>query len=317
MMNRRTVIGLLAGIVGAFCGSASLGQEEAPQADPNNPAAKPAPATTQAAPATRAARPRVVFEIEYGRRESGQVVIELYEAKAPETVMNFLRYVDEGFYDRTIFHRVLPQFVVQGGGYRNIRQRQTQGIRPPIKNEANNGLKNTRGTVAMARSKDPHSANSQFFINVVENPKLDYPGHDGWGYCVFGRVVEGMDVIDKIKELPCRVPPDLQRAYIKARRGNPNAPHPERSQPLSPPKLVKAYRLPEAEETQPTSAPVAVPPEEAAAEPSPSEPPEDVPPDEPPLEPDELAPEDRDDDTPPEESEEPRRNAGPAEDRER
>jgi cyclophilin family peptidyl-prolyl cis-trans isomerase len=120
-------------------------------------------------------------------------------AKAPKSVDNFLRYVDAKHYDGTIFHRVIPTFMVQGGGYDQNYERKT--TEPPVENEADNGIKNTRGTVAMARTGDPHSATAQFFVNVTDNAFLDHTGKDqqGWGYAVFGRVLEGMDTVDKIK----------------------------------------------------------------------------------------------------------------------
>ncbi len=127
----------------------------------------------------------------------GDILIELEQAKAPKTVDNFLRYVKEGFYDGTIFHRVIDGFMIQGGGFTpEYKQKEPH---PPIENEAKNGLKNVRGALAMARTSDPHSASAQFFINVKDNTFLDYPGQDGWGYAVFGRVVEGMEVVDQIK----------------------------------------------------------------------------------------------------------------------
>ncbi len=129
----------------------------------------------------------------------GTFSIELDPAKAPNTVENFLRYVDAKHYDHTLFHRVIPTFMVQGGGFDlQLEKRPTQ---PPIHNEADNGLRNTRGTVAMARTGDPHSATAQFFVNVTDNAFLDHKAKDGqgWGYAVFGRVIEGMDVVDKIK----------------------------------------------------------------------------------------------------------------------
>ena len=132
----------------------------------------------------------------------GDIVIELYPEKAPKTVDNFLRYVKEGHYDGTVFHRVIPNFMVQGGGFgQDYKQKPTH---EPVNNEANNGLKNKRGTIAMARTSDPHSASAQFFINVVDNDFLDHtdPTPRGWGYAVFGTVVEGMDVADKIAKTP-------------------------------------------------------------------------------------------------------------------
>jgi peptidyl-prolyl cis-trans isomerase B (cyclophilin B) len=129
----------------------------------------------------------------------GTIVLELDAAKAPNTVANFLQYAKEGFYDGTIFHRVINGFMIQGGGMQpGMVEKQT---RDPIQNEANNGLTNARGTIAMARTPDPHSASAQFFINVADNDFLNFRAEtpDDWGYCVFGKVVEGMDVVDKIK----------------------------------------------------------------------------------------------------------------------
>jgi cyclophilin family peptidyl-prolyl cis-trans isomerase len=132
----------------------------------------------------------------------GPITLELYPEKAPQTVANFLRYVDSGFYENTIFHRVIPGFMIQGGGFDlDYKQKPT---RSPVPNEASNGLKNLRGTIAMARTGDPHSATAQFFVNVVDNAFLNYSASDqqGWGYCVFGKVVEGMNVVDEITTVP-------------------------------------------------------------------------------------------------------------------
>lgn len=129
----------------------------------------------------------------------GEILIELDAAKAPKTVANFLTYVQEGFYDGTIFHRVINNFMVQGGGFdAGMKQKQTHA---PIENEADNGLKNDRYTLAMARTADPHSATAQFFINVADNDFLNFtaPTPNGWGYAVFGKVVEGTDVVDAMK----------------------------------------------------------------------------------------------------------------------
>ncbi len=129
----------------------------------------------------------------------GTIVLDLDAAKAPETVKNFLAYVEAGHYDNTIFHRVIDGFMIQGGGFEpGMQQKPTNA---PIQNEAANGLKNDRYTIAMARTNDPHSATAQFFINVKDNAFLNHTaqGGQGWGYCVFGKVVEGMDVVDKIK----------------------------------------------------------------------------------------------------------------------
>lgn len=132
----------------------------------------------------------------------GDVVIEMASDSAPASVDNFLRYVIDGFYDGTIFHRTIPKFMVQGGGF--SAELQKKPTRDAINNEADNGLKNLRGTIAMARTSAPHSATAQFFINVADNAFLDHTGKSGrgWGYAVFGKVIEGMDVIDRIVALP-------------------------------------------------------------------------------------------------------------------
>ena len=127
----------------------------------------------------------------------GNITIELDAAKAPKTVANFLAYVESGHYAGTIFHRVIDGFMIQGGGFEaGMKQKATN---THIENEAKNGLKNERYSIAMARTGDPHSASAQFFINTANNSFFDYPGQDGWGYCVFGKVTAGMDIVDKIK----------------------------------------------------------------------------------------------------------------------
>lgn len=126
----------------------------------------------------------------------GEITLSLDPDKAPQTVQNFLRYVDEGFYNGTVFHRVIPGFMIQGGGL--TAELVKKAAHDPIENESKNGLKNLRGSIAMARTSDPHSATAQFFINHRDNPNLDYPSFDGWGYAVFGRVTQGMDVVDAI-----------------------------------------------------------------------------------------------------------------------
>ncbi|MDZ7663246.1 MAG: peptidylprolyl isomerase [Thiohalophilus sp.] len=129
----------------------------------------------------------------------GTIVLELNAEKAPKTVANFLQYVEENFYDNTLFHRVIDDFMIQGGGFTpGYERKQTH---PPIINEADNGLKNKTGTLAMARTADPHSATAQFFINVADNDFLDHSAKTprGWGYAVFGKVIKGMDVVNKIK----------------------------------------------------------------------------------------------------------------------
>jgi peptidyl-prolyl cis-trans isomerase B (cyclophilin B) len=140
-----------------------------------------------------AGNPKVEMET-----SKGKMVIELFPEKAPETVKNFLNYVEAKFYDGTIFHRVIPKFMIQGGGFTSDMKKKTGGT--PIKNEADNGLKNERGTIAMARTGDPHSATAQFFINSVNNDFLNHKSktQQGWGYVVFGKVISGMDVIDAI-----------------------------------------------------------------------------------------------------------------------
>ena len=132
----------------------------------------------------------------------GNITVELDGAKAPQSVDNFVKYVNEGHYNGTIFHRVIDGFMIQGGGFTPTMQQKP--TRAPIRNEADNGLKNERGTIAMARTNDPHSATAQFFINTVDNRFLDHTGKTpgGWGYTVFGRVVKGMDVVDKIAKVP-------------------------------------------------------------------------------------------------------------------
>lgn len=131
----------------------------------------------------------------------GDIIIKLFADEAPETVKNFIQYVQDGHYDNTIFHRVISNFMIQGGGFEPGMQQKP--VRAPIKNEANNGLSNKVGTLAMARTMDPHSASSQFFINVSDNAFLDHTSEtsQGWGYAVFGEVVEGMDVVNAIKEV--------------------------------------------------------------------------------------------------------------------
>ena len=130
----------------------------------------------------------------------GNIVIELDSERAPITVENFLKYVNERFYNGTIFHRVIGDFMIQGGGLAPSMEEKLAG--KPIENEAKNELKNLRGTISMARRNDPHSATSQFFINRKNNPQLDYTGTNNWGYAVFGKVTQGMDVVDKIAQVP-------------------------------------------------------------------------------------------------------------------
>ena len=168
--------------------------EEKTTAPPDDPGKEPTSTTTTETPPTptKSAPVRVLLET-----SEGDIVVELNKSAAPVTVVNFLRYVNEGFYDGTIFHRVMPGFMIQGGGY--TQEMTEKATHSPIINEAANGLKNTRGTITMAREPRPHSATSQFFINHGNNAGLDYgTGHDPNGYAVFGKVIKGMDVVDAI-----------------------------------------------------------------------------------------------------------------------
>jgi peptidyl-prolyl cis-trans isomerase A (cyclophilin A) len=154
-----------------------------------------APAASKAMAAPPNPTPQVTL-----KTSMGDIVLELDHAKAPKTVDNFLQYVNSGFYKNTVFHRVIDGFMIQGGGFdKSMRQKP---VNKPVQNEAKNGLKNVPYTIAMARTGDPHSATSQFFINVGENESLDYPGRDGFGYTVFGKVIQGQEVVDKIRAVP-------------------------------------------------------------------------------------------------------------------
>jgi peptidyl-prolyl cis-trans isomerase A (cyclophilin A) len=175
----------------------AAGAQNQPKPAPKVEAKPAAPAKVAEAPADAAkpAHPQVVLHT-----SMGDITVELYPDKAPKSVENFQQYVKEGFYNGTVFHRVINGFMIQGGGFtKDLTQKRT---RPAIQNEANNGLSNLKGTVAMARTNDPHSATAQFFINVVDNKRLDYVSDQSgmtYGYAVFGKVVAGMDVIEKIK----------------------------------------------------------------------------------------------------------------------
>ena len=187
----------------ACAGFAQAQGTTTPPATPatNEPAAAAAAAPTAAAPAAEPAavvNPKVLF-----KTTLGDFTIEVYPDKAPKSVENFLQYVRDRHYDGTVFHRVIDGFMIQGGGFTaDLKQKPT---RAPVANEANNGLSNLRGTVAMARTNDPNSATAQFFVNVVDNQRLDYVSAENgytWGYTVFGKVVEGMEVVDQIKATP-------------------------------------------------------------------------------------------------------------------
>jgi len=182
-----------------------------------------------------ASKPRVGFEIAQGNQLWGTITIELEDKKAPITTANFLRYVDEGYYDNTLIHRVIVGQnvriqVMQGGGYTAMNATSKPGQHAPIRNEADNGLRNAKSTIAMARDADPHSATSEYFVNLGDNPSLDYPGRDGWGYCVFGRIVDGWDVVERIKTVETTTNPD---PVLKG----------EKSTPLNPPVVKRAYRI--------------------------------------------------------------------------
>ncbi len=158
------------------------------------------PAPSENAPAATTGEGNPVVRLTTSK---GVIDIELYPDKAPETVANFLKYVESGFYDGTIFHRVISHFMIQGGGF--TADMQQKPTRPPITNEADNGLANARGTIAMARTGDPHSATAQFFINVQDNSALNHRNKvtpQGWGYAVFGKVIAGMEVVDDIRFVP-------------------------------------------------------------------------------------------------------------------
>jgi len=212
-MANKVLRGLVIAIV--TLGACGCGQDTAPQektippkkitVSKTEPVTSTSPGNSEIQAKSRAketapAHPRVVMETTLGK-----IVIELNEKKASITVKNFLRYVDEEYYNGTIFHRVIPTFMIQGGGFTSLTEKKVQGLHEPIQNEAKNGLKNTVGTIAMARTKAPHSATSQFFINVADNRQLDPPSFDGWGYCVFGQVVEGMETVDKIESVATTV----------------------------------------------------------------------------------------------------------------
>lgn len=245
----------------------------------SRPATRPNMHAAPVATAPAGPPPRVVLEIAQGEEDWGRIVLELNPEKTPITVENFLRYVDSGYYDGTIFHRVLPNFMIQGGGYMALGELKKTGQLRQIANEARKGLKNVRGTIAMARTRNPSSATSQFFINVIDNPQLDFPSRDGWGYCAFGTVVEGMDVVDRIRHVP------TQR--------DPAGPDQAPSQPVDPPRIKRAQREGGAPATQAAvSQPAPVSPSETmpepppADDPHPTEPPEPTPvPGSPPAEP--------------------------------
>jgi cyclophilin family peptidyl-prolyl cis-trans isomerase/predicted small lipoprotein YifL len=186
----------------AGCDQGTKAPGHAPSASESAAAAKPAPVATVAAPETSAAAKNPVVEV---KTSEGTIKIELWPDKAPATVQNFLTYVKEGFYEGTVFHRVNPTFMIQGGGYTAaMKEKATHG---PVKNEARSDVPNVRGTIAMARTGQVDSATAQFFINVVHTESLDHTGNTPgeFGYCVFGQVLDGLDVVDRIAHVPTRV----------------------------------------------------------------------------------------------------------------
>ncbi len=204
-MIRRTMVVVSLGL--ALAGCPKSNPENNPQSNPQagsaEPSAKPEPKPAEptktepkAEEKAEAVPEKPVVELS---TSMGKLKLELYPKKAPKTVANFLRYVRAGHYTGTVFHRVIPTFMIQGGGFdTSLKEKPTS---PPIENEADNGLTHERGTLAMARTPNPHSASAQFFINTVTNSFLNHreKSMEGWGYCVFGKVIEGMDVVDKIK----------------------------------------------------------------------------------------------------------------------
>ncbi len=174
-----------------FIGALMLGMSGCGASEPGKQAVSTAPAAGQPA------NPRVLIET-----SKGNITVEVFPAQAPKSAENFINYVKTGYYDGLIFHRVIPGFMVQGGGM--LPDMSEKAEKTPIQNEADNGLKNLRGTLAMARTNEPHSASSQFFINVADNAFLNHRGKspEGWGYAVFGQVVDGMDVVDAIVAVP-------------------------------------------------------------------------------------------------------------------
>ena len=171
------------------------------------------------------AGPKVELDVEQSGEDLGTITLELDPENAPRTVENFLRYVNDGFYEGTIFHRVIPTFMIQGGGYKKPGVSRAKDLHEPVENEAANGLTNVTGAIAMARTSDAHSATSQFFLNVADNAFLNHPGNDGWGYCVFGKVTDGMDVVERIRKVETAGNPEMG----------------EDSQPVDPP-VIKAAR---------------------------------------------------------------------------
>lgn len=211
--------------------------------DGGTPAISPGGAAgTPAAPANPdpAGRTRVALQIGVGDEDWGWIVVELTDDKTPQTVANFLRYVDSGFYNGVVFHRIKPRYIAQAGGFLPDWSEKTDGLQPPVPNEAARGEKNKRGTIGVARSRhDPNSGTSQFYFNLVDNPRLDH-GTDNPGYCVFGRITDGLDVLERIGTTRVR------RSTLVTN---------EVSMPTNPPQIKAARRLAPGEPAPVTAAP--------------------------------------------------------------
>jgi cyclophilin family peptidyl-prolyl cis-trans isomerase len=206
----------------------------------NTPAISPGGAAGTPAAVQDTGKTRVAMTVGVGDEDWGTIVIELYDDRAPQSVANFLRYVDSGFYNGTIFHRIKPRYIVQGGGFVADFQEKTDGLQSPVPNEAARGEKNKRGTIAVARSRhDPNSGTSQFFFNLADNPRLDFSGENP-GYCAFGRVVDGMEVLEKLATTRVR------RSTLVTN---------EVSQPMTPPQIKVARRLAPGESVPSSAAP--------------------------------------------------------------
>ncbi len=283
---------ILVGGVGAWAQNSPPGRESvrrpprthsAPSAARTSRPARTTPAGDAATKPTPAPQlsggMRAYVELEIataGGEPMGQVVIEVNMQRTPLTARNFMDYVEKGFYDGTIFHRVLRGYIVQAGGYTSPTEKKKEGLGEGVHNESRRGsAKNERGTVALARGEDPNSGRSQFFINMTNNEQLDYPQAGLYGYTVFGKVVEGMEVLEKIAELPTTVSPAAQRRFERWKAEGKTVSEAEKSLPLEPPVIAKARRLePEEQErrfgrparTSPVTRPIEREPRDESAE---------------------------------------------------
>lgn len=215
--------------------------------------------------------PLVELEVVYADESLGTIVIELRADRAPVTVANFLQYVDDGYYEGTIFHRIIDNFIIQGGGYTAPDALKTAGLRQPIRNESRRALKNTRGTISMARKRDRNSALSQFFINLKDNDQLDFPAAGSTGYSVFGQVLSGMDVVERIAAVPTRVSAQAQKRFERYQAEGLAVDVAEKSEPLSSVTIRSIHRLERSEYEQrlaaqpPAPAPTPLPEPSASA----------------------------------------------------